>query len=142
MKKTGIILPHFGPSQLTEEVLNIINKDNGNVTLYYESAVQQYRPISFPYLNVTECLHFSGKLIGTTLFSLGYITKSLKKIDAYAFLYDLPWLNGFTDYMANIKLLRNPDLKLLTRSEDYAKMVRNYTNRECGVCTIEELINA
>lgn len=136
----GIILPSLGPSQLTEEVLEAIQKGKDRYCLYYENLMQHYRPIPFPVMNISESVYFSGKLIATSLFSASYILSNLNHTRKLLFCNDLEFLRGRTDFMQNISVYRNPELELYTRSEDYAKLLSNYTNKEVKVKTIEELI--
>lgn len=137
---TGIILPNLSASQLVEEVLQITEKEKGFYTLYLENVTQPYRPVRSPIMNVSETVFFSGKLIATTLFSAQYILHSLQNVDKKYYVYDMEWLRGRNNFIDNMKILRNPELSLYTRSEEYAQLIKNYCNRDVKVCTIGELI--
>ncbi len=137
---TGIILPHLGASQLVEEVLNAVEQTNKPCSLYIENVCVPYRQISKAIFNISETVFFNGKLIATTLFSCAYIQNNLNHITMHYFMQDLPWLRGFTDFVDNVRVLRHPELKLYTSSEEYARLISNYCNKEVEVCQIGDLI--
>ena len=137
----GIVLPHLGPSQLTEEVLECCLRGKDKYALYYENVVKLYRPVPFFNSNISETLFFTGKLIATTFFSANYILSSLNHNKHIMYFYDIEFLRGRTDFIQNISTLRSPQLELYTRSEDYAKLISNYCNKEVKVRTIEQVIN-
>ena len=139
MNNLGIILPHIGASQLVEEVINSIQ--GKNCTLFIENIVQPYRKINFPIMNISESIFFSGRLISFSLFSAQYSLANLQNVSLEYYIYDLPWLRGYTDLISNNKILRNPNLKLFTRSDEYANLINKYTNKEVKVLQIGELIN-
>lgn len=140
MSSVGVILPHVGPSQLAEEVFSAMTGDD-MYSIYYERVANPYRPTVIPLHTVSECLFFSGRLIATSLFSAQFILSSLQHIEACYYIYDLPWLRGQTNFVENLKILRNPELKLYTRSEEYKSLIEKYTNRSVEVKTIGDLIH-
>lgn len=139
--RTGIILPHLGPSQLNEEIIDIVN-GGGDYTIFFEDVSKTYRPINVPMMNITESRYFSGRLIAFTLLSANYILNSLKHIKAEYYLYELPWLRGYNNFIENIKILRNESLGVTTRSKEYASLFNKYANREIAVKTIEEILKS
>lgn len=139
-RSVGVILPHVGPSQLAEEVFSAMTGDD-MYSIYYERVAVPYRPTVIPLHTVSECLFFSGRLIGTTLFSMNYVLSSLQKIESVFYIYDLEFLRGKTNYMDNLKIYRNQELKIYTRSEEYAKIFKNYANRDIEVKSIRDVIN-
>jgi hypothetical protein len=136
----GIILPHLGASQLTEEVLNSISDGKNRYVLYYENLANPYRPIPYMNTNITETVHFKGRLIATTLFSASYILSNLNYTEKIFYIYELEWLKGRRDFLENLKTYRNQDIKLYTRSEEYSKLIGNYCNRKVEVKEIKELV--
>lgn len=137
---TGIILPNLSASQLVEEVLQITEQDKGFYTLYLENVTQPYRPVRSPIMNVSETVFFSGKLIATTLFSAQYILSNLCNTEKIYYVYDLEFLRGRTNFIDNIAVYRDPNLKIYTRSLEYAKLLENYCNRHIEVINIAELL--
>lgn len=138
--QVGIILPNLGASQLLHEVVGKINQTRGPYTVYYEDIYPTYVRIHAPLMNITESKYFSGRLIATTLSSADYILSSLQHNELIFYIYDLEWLRGKTDYVANQLIYRNPKLKLYTRCKEYAELIKQYTNRDVGICGLGELM--
>lgn len=137
----GIILPHLIPSQLGFEVTNIINQNHKKYayTIFYEDlAPNMLRPIC-PVMNIADLKYFKeGKLISFSLDGAFRISKQIGNIDPLLYIYDLEWLRGKKDYVANLSIMRN--IPLVTRSEEYSRLVQNYCNSECPFKRLDEVL--
>lgn len=140
----GIILPHLSPSQIKDEVFDIVNQhgqnDNFSYSIFYENVSPNLRVCLAPIFNIADSKFFSGKLIGFSLESSTFLLKTFKNVRPYFYLYDLPWCRNRTDFMANNQIFRNPQLTLITRSHDYAKLIKNYTGILPEVKSLEQLL--
>ncbi len=139
----GIILPHVASSQLKDEVFDIVNAyaEKGNsYTIFFENVAPNYRYILAPLMNIADSKFFKGRLIGFTLSSTDFMLKSFNEVEPILYAYDLEFLRGKTDFIANNKVYRNPNLQLYTRSHDYKKLLENYSNRSADVISLEKLM--
>ncbi len=139
---TGVIIPHVGPSQLTEEVLEAAKYPQNVYSIFYEHETECYRAIPHLLSNVSESLIFTGRLIATSLSSAKYVIKSLNHVQRIFYVYDLEFLReGKNNYIANLEIYRHPSLKLYTRCEDYADRLRKYANVDVEVDSIYNVMN-
>jgi|JI10StandDraft_1071094.scaffolds.fasta_scaffold98623_3 hypothetical protein len=137
----GIILPHLVPSQLTFEVEKVIreNSEQYNFTVFYENLFAIYKYPSCPVMNISELKYFrKGRVVSFDISAANKTLKSVNAIEPVLYLYDLEWLRGKNDYVNNVSLLRK--IKLITRSEEYKTLVENYTNSNCEVKTLKEVL--
>ncbi len=140
----GLVVPHLAPSQLRDEVFDIINRNkkttNNSFTLFFENAAPCFSPVIAPIMNVSELKHFRGRAIHFSLSSPEFTINSLYPIDSILYSYDLDWLSGKNDFVENVKLYRNENLRLITRSNEYANLLSKYANKKVEVKTLEELL--
>lgn len=150
VKKIGVALPNLGTNQEAFFAIatanNLLTKSNNyDVVFFYENATA---PIIKPLcatMNLHEVWSFDGHLITTTL----DLTNTSINIPVPAkrifYVTDLEWLRGKKDFVKNIEIMRNPLVKLITKSEDYKKAIENYCNRKVEKVVenfdLEELIS-
>lgn len=91
-------------------------------------------------MNVSELKYFSGRVIHFSLSSPEFTLNSIYPIDNVLYSYDLDWLNGMNNFVNNVKLYRNKNLRLITRSNEYANLLSKYANKKVEMKTLEELL--
>ena len=138
--KLGVMLEDTSANQLSYFAIRNLNfatnnnKDNDFV-VFFENATPNVIQPAFACMNSSEIWNFDGVLISTTA------TNTLLSINAIApekkffYVWDLEWARphgkGF-DYM--IKAYINTEVSLIARSDDHAKAIKNYCNRDvCGI---------
>lgn len=130
----GIILPNLEMNQLAYETITginqeILNGSNHDYRIFFENlSVQCVTPLC-SIMNLAEIWAFSGLLISTTLdntiFSLKLSTNVIKAF----YIWDLEWIRKEKNYLHNLSILRNPNLLLISRSQDAAIELERYSNR-------------
>lgn len=139
----GIILPHLSPSQIKDEVFDIVNQhgqnNNFSYSIFYENVSPNLRVCLAPIFNIADSKFFSGKLIGFSLESSTFLLKNFKNVKSCLYLYDIPWRNN-NDFVQNNIILRNENLTLYSRSKDYCKLIKNYCGKEPKLSSIEDLL--
>lgn len=140
----AIVLPHLAPSQLRDEVFDIINRNrsvsNNSYTIFFENAAPCFSSVVAPIMNVSELKHFRGRAIHFTLSSPRFTLNSIYQVETILYSYDLDWLSSHPDYISNVKLYRNDKLKLVTRSDSYANLLSKYCNKKVETKTLESLL--
>lgn len=130
VNKVGIILPNLANSQLFFEAsYNTKYIDTQlDLTLFFENL----SPVAFRcacgIMHVSEILNFNGTLISTTLDNTLLSLKAINQAKKIFYVWDLEWIRGKTDYLSNIAIYQNPNLKLFTRSDAYSRAIYNYSN--------------
>lgn len=140
--RVGIILPHLAPSQIKDEVFDMIDKyaTVHDYSIFYENVAPNLRRCLAPIYNIADSKFFTGRLVSFSLQSSPFLLKAYKHVEPIIYLYDIPWLRGSTDYIENNRILRNPELKLITRSKDYASLIKHYTGILPEVKTLEQIM--
>jgi hypothetical protein len=140
----AIVLPHLAPSQLRDEVFDIINrnrdKTNNSYAVFFENAAPCFSSVIAPVMNVSELKHFRGRAIHFSLSSPQFTLKSIYKVETILYSYDLDWLAGNPDYVENMKIYRNENLKLITRSDSYVNLLSKYCNKKVELKSLEDLL--
>lgn len=140
----GITLPHLAPSQAKDEVFDIVNrlswKGENSYSIFFENVAPNFRNVSAPTMNISDSRFFKGIMIGFTLSSVSFSLNSPNSCETILYSYDLEWLRNNRPFLDNILVYRNPNLKIYTRSKDYANLLGHYSNREVGVISLEELL--
>lgn len=138
MNNIGIILPNLSGGQLVYEVFDAIHGIKNNVDYDVVVFFEDYTdiPIKPPCacMHLTEIPNFKGKIIATNLSSASFLLKKTIITEKIFYVYDLEWIRGKNQYLINYKLYNS--MPLYTRSEDYAKELKNYANVDAKVMSV------
>lgn len=135
-KLVGVLVDNIGLSQQTFYMVNHINmlcktSNEFDFVVFFKNLMP---PAMRPFcacLYANEIWNFNGTLISTDLDSALSCLNAVNRAENILYLWDLEWLRGSQrNYIQNIAILRNPDLKLVARSVDHAKAIENYANRK------------
>lgn len=149
IKQLGFVLQHLAPSQLSFYLLTQINQflENSNDYDFVIFQTHLMPPTIIPNcmcLNSTEIWSFDGTLITTDLDNADSCCKATNNARNILYLWDLEWKRGNNNYLRNLSILRHPRLELAARSEDHARVIRNYANKDVKVienANIKEFIS-
>lgn len=130
----GIILPSLDANQLAFETILSINTILSNGTkndyrIFFENLSPKIIQPLCSIMNITELWHYNGLLITTTLENTKLAIKAIADTKIVFIVWDLEWLRGHNNYIDNISIYRNPNIILLARSKDHAKIIENYCGR-------------
>lgn len=130
----GIILPNLEMSQLSFETIYTINKEiasnNGyDYRIFFEDLSARCIDPMCATMNSSEIHSYDGLLISTTLDNTKASLRTVGKVERVFLVWDLEFIRGQNNYIENIKIYRDPRIKLVARSIDHAKVIANYTNR-------------
>jgi len=131
----GIIIPTLEPTQLAFEVIDTINQEilnnsKHNYRIFFEEVSTQVVAPMCAVMNIAEIWHYQGLLISTTLDNTLFSLKVASNLIRAFYLWDLEWLRSNKDYLANIAILRHPELLLIARNEECAFELNRYCNRQ------------
>lgn len=133
-KSIGVIMESLSSSQLAFYVLHGLNNISYNsnhfdCTIFLENLDRPCIPNLCSIMELTQIWNFHGFLISTTIDNTVYSLKAATNAKKIFYIWDLEWLRHKKDYKYNLSILRNPNLSLVTRSDDYANITENY----CGI---------
>tara|TARA_Y100000592_G_C5431540_1_gene298626 strand:- start:405 stop:881 length:477 start_codon:yes stop_codon:yes gene_type:complete len=138
-KKTGIILEDLNASQVSYYAIKNINKyledSLDDFVLFFESAGNSVIQPQCSSMGINELWSFDGTAIATTVSTCLSLAQSHSTLDKYFYVWDLEWSRPRgVDYDYIVTAFNNPEIKLIARSKDHAKAIKNYCNRDvCGV---------
>lgn len=133
-KSVGVILNNLIQNQLAFFAIHGLNNLTYNshdidCMVFIENISPPCVPPLFPVMDCLQIWNFNGLLISTTLENTMYSLKSTTSAKKMFYIWDVEWLRNKKDFQSNINILRNKELTLVTRSEDYADLTYNY----CGI---------
>lgn len=137
-RKLGITLPHLGGSQIGLEVLEAVQAHYSenwttDVSLFYEEPLLEafnFPCACFPLLDVHS---YDGPVVATTVNAAAQLLDSVTVPKKWFYIFDLEWVASPREFNEYRKIYRNPKLKLVARSKNYARYVENAFNLNYSV---------
>lgn len=137
-KKTiGIWLSGIGPSQLALETVSSANRAVGaghDVILFLNNI---YPPVLEPKcvcMSPAEIFDFPGVVVATSLELAHKLLSMPGPKEKHYYIHDLDWLRGPNrNYEAFASIYQNEKLGLITRSNEYSKIIKNVWGRHTKV---------
>ena len=136
--KIGFIVDDLSSSQLSYEVISSINSfdtsfDQDFVVFFENSSPMVIEPF-FGVMNLQELWGFDGIAIATSVSSCLSLSNTQSPIKKFFYVWDLEWSRNRSSYDQGIQAFLKEDINLIARSEDHAKAIKNYCNRDvCGI---------
>lgn len=151
MKKLGIAVNNFGANQLACLLIENVNKFltqhyNIDIIGFYENSIKYTITCNFATMQSVEMWGYTGPTVVTSLNTAHDIINIPSIPKKYFYIWDLEWLNiDGKDYQKLHEIYTNPKLMLLTRNEDYAKLIEQCWNVRVNDivpdCNIEKLVS-
>ena len=132
--KIGFIVDDLSSSQLSYEVNSSINSfdtsfDQDFVVFFENSSPMVIEPF-FGVMNLQELWGFDGIAIATSVSSCLSLSNTQSPIKKFFYVWDLEWSRNRSSYDQGIQAFLKEDINLIARSEDHAKAIKNYCNRD------------
>lgn len=135
MKKLGLALPNFGANQLA--YLGLVNTNklmderyDIDVIGFYESLIKYSVTPNFACMQAVELWGYDGPTIACSLNMAEDLVKIPTVPQKYFYVWDLEWVHlPDKDYGKLKAVYSNPELTLITRHADYAKIIEKCWNR-------------
>tara|TARA_R100000234_G_scaffold117273_1_gene95458 strand:- start:1019 stop:1486 length:468 start_codon:yes stop_codon:yes gene_type:complete len=132
--KIGFIVDDLSSSQLSYEVISSINSfdtsfDQDFVVFFENSSPMVIEPF-FGVMNLQELWGFDGIAIATSVSSCLSLSNTQSPIKKFFYVWDLEWSRNRSSYDQGIQAFLKEDIGLIARSEDHAKAIKNYCNRD------------
>jgi hypothetical protein len=132
--KIGFIVDDLSSSQLSYEIISSINSfdtsfDQDFVVFFENSSPMVIEPF-FGVMNLQELWGFDGIAIATSVSSCLSLSNTQSPIKKFFYVWDLEWSRNRSSYDQGIQAFLKEDIDLIARSEDHAKAIKNYCNRD------------
>lgn len=147
--KVGLLVEELSASQLSFNMIKNTNEyiENSNVDFvaFFENYTSIFIPMSFASMCVNEIWSFDGTLVATSASTAMSISKTFSSEKKFFYVWDLEWIRKKDEsFESMVQAFSLNNVELIARSEDHAKAIKNYSNRDvCGIVenfNIEQLI--
>lgn len=123
--KIGILLSNIEYNQLVHYISEFCNRNHlFDLICFYENTPQLNNRLNFSLMQISELYSYKGIGIATNISTAEKLINSPSPIDKYLYVWDLEWLRfPNKNYHDFARIYRNPELKIITRSKDYANLL-------------------
>ena len=124
----------LGPSQKSFYLIKEFNRagtetDLSTTVFYNRAAIPVTRPI-FSCSSISFFASYQGHAISTTIDEANTLLQTSNSAVKYLYLWDIDWLNHPVNYGAATKILCDPRLKIIARSDYHATIIENFCNKK------------
>jgi hypothetical protein len=128
--KLGIALPDLGASQISYQFILSTNqflskRYDCDIVCFYEMPNKKSVRTNFCCLQTVEMWGYDAPIVACSLNSAQDLLSNPTSRDKYFYIWDLEWVHLDDKHYDKLKkIYSNPELKIITRNEDYAKIMK------------------
>lgn len=134
----GFLIEDTSSSQLSFNLIKNINTyledESCDFTVFFENSSASVLNPNFALMSINEVWSFSGALIATSVATAKSLSKCFATKKKFFYVWDLEWtrerVKSFAPYEMTIQAFSDPNIKLISRSEEHSKAIENYCNRK------------
>lgn len=129
--KVGIVLPSLVAAQSTYEVCleaNKLAREPYDCTIFIEDLFPALMRPMCGVMSINEVANLHGIIITSTINNTRTVLNAVSNKKVVLYMWDLEWLRHNKDYLINIEILQNPNLKIACR-KGHEHAIENYTNK-------------
>ena len=134
MKNISAVVKDLSISQKSFYLIKEFNKclDNTDLSMsvFFERPAIPPIPTKFSCKGVAFMNGYNGVLISTTLQDADKSLKMTGGSSKYLYLWDLEWLDQPLYFGAAMRILRDPRLNIIARSQSHADNIENFCNKK------------
>lgn len=132
--KLGITVSSLGPNQLAYHTIKNLNlhldvRPDLDPIVFYENNIRPCLPMNFASMQIYEAWGYDGIVVATSLSNAHKLLEFPASTAKFFYVWDLEWLRlQFKQYRSLVQIYRNPDLKLIARSESHKDIIEDCWN--------------
>ena len=132
----GILLDNLAPSQEAYLTLKQVNSlhEKFNFSLFTREIKPFLTQPKCAVTSVDVAFNFHGTLIATNLECARFLCNMYNLSRKFLYLFELEWFNYSSynprNYADNLSIYRNPNLTIVTPSEEYQHLFKSYASRD------------
>lgn len=134
MISVSAIVDHLGPSQKSFYLIKEFNKTSHRtdicVSVFFERASIPVTPLMFSCKSIAFLSGYHHVAISTTIANTDMLLKSNNNAKKYFYMWDIEWLTKPSHYSNISKVLLDPKLSIICRSESHEKLLFNFCNKK------------
>jgi len=136
--KIGFLLKDIGHNQLASDLITSINKTLADkryphsFNIFVENIEEPIKSPACSVMNAAEIWSYNGHVVATSLSTATKLLNAIGPTHKYLYVYSPEWFsqNRILQYETNHNIYMNPELKILTRNEDYHKLFTSVFNKK------------
>ena len=132
-RQLNFLVNYLGPTQLTYSLtrsLSVRQKDF-DIIIFYENLTRFLVPPIFPMFQIAEAWAQPGITISTDLSTTRKLIEFPGTTKKFFYVWDVEWLRGKQRVFDIYKqIYGNPEVQIITRCENHAKLIENNFNRQ------------
>lgn len=126
--KAGILIESLGMSQKAYEIIREINKINSldeywDIIVFYLEYDKFIIPPKFALMNMIEAYGMDCPLISTSIETTKTLSNCIKATRKFFYVFEMEWANSSHDVDELLSVYTNPNIELIARSDDHAKVI-------------------
>ena len=135
INKVGVVIDDLSAGQLSYHIIkninNYVEESSTYFVAFFQNSTSNMMPMTFSSMCINEIWNFDGAAIATSVSTALAISKTFSPRRKYFYVWDLEWCrkNG-REFEYNVQAFNKQDINLIARSEDHAKAIKNYCNRD------------
>lgn len=133
MINIAAIIDNLGPSQKSFYLIKEFNKILSNkdicTSVFFKRASVPVIPAMFSCKSISFLSGYHHTGIATTIDEAGILLRANNNANKFLYLWNLEWLMYPSMYSVITKILRDPRLKIIARSESHSAMIYNFCNK-------------
>jgi hypothetical protein len=127
--KAGIIIESLGMSQKAYEIIKQMNQiefldEYWDIIVFYLEYDRFIITPNFSTMNVSEAFGMDSPLISTSIETTKISSNCLRATKRFFYVFDLEWTMGDYNIDDLFRVYKNPDIELIARSQDHAKIIK------------------
>ena len=133
--KIGVVVDDLSASQLSYHIIKNINNhletSNTDFVVFFQNSTSNMMPMLFSSMCINEIWSFDGVALATSVSTALAISKTFSPKQKSFYVWDLEWCRAKgRDFEYVVQAFNKDDIRLIARSKDHAKAIKNYCNKD------------
>lgn len=136
--KTGVLFNDFGKTDKNYQIMTSMNQfvktRTDELCAFIMNVSHKIINTDFAYINISDVSHFNdGLLIATSIDTADVLSKTSTTSKKCLYLWSIDWLGQAVVYNGIKRILSDKNLKIITRSQLQADIIKNNYNVDAVV---------
>lgn len=136
--KAGILVETLGMSQKAYEIIREINKVDSldtywDIIVFYLEYDRFIIAPNFALMNMVEAYGMDGPIISTSIETTKISLNCVRATKRLFYVFEMEWANSPHNVDELIDVYMNPEIELIARSEDHAKVIERCWKKPIAV---------
>jgi len=134
MQNIAAVVKELSVSQssfyLIKEFNKCLNNTNLSMSVFFERPAITPVDAMFACKSMVFLSGYNGIVISTTIEDADKTLKATNSSSRYLYLWDIEWLENTMYFEQTVRVLRDPRLKIIARSQSHADAIESFCNKK------------